>query len=250
MVQEKESKEQFFERLFFFWKVAQPLRHVFEELPALEKSIPAKMNFKIPVEKLAYLDVNSIEQMAELAIEARFTWSMQNLSDAQFERLALRFRPFFAQSEETNFLKTINKMVERNPAMQDWHQSLKARWDRAAFWGAMSIPKNDLRMTTDSIIKTGFYSRYFHVSKEQLALSEAYEKVLGEDMYWIALVSSVWQRSSIVLNLATQIEALLLEHKLSTKGELDALALKPMRPKRVTQDLVGGVGALRFEPIR
>lgn len=256
MARERETTEQFFERLFFFWQIAQPLRHVFEELPELEKSIPLQMKLKVPMRPLeeAVIVVDetaiiSIEQVAELAVEARWSWSMQNLSEAQFERLALRFRPFFAQKEKTHFLTTINRMAERNPAMRDWHQDLKASWDRAAFWGAMSIPKTDLQITTDSIISIGFYSRYFHVTKEQRAEAEAYEKVLGEEMYWLALVSSVWQRSAIVLNLATQIEAALLDHKRHTKEELEALAQKPVRPDRITQSFIGGVGAVRFEPI-
>lgn len=247
MAREKESAEQFVERLVFFWRIAQPLRHVLEELPVLEKSFPLEMKLKVPLKDLeAPL---SLDKLAKIAVEARWRWSMPNLSDAQFERLALRFRPFFAEKEDTNFLQTINAMAARNPAMRDWHKALKTRWNRAAFWGSMSIPQNNLGMTTDSIISVGFYSRYFHVTKERRAAAEAYEAALGEEIYWLALVSSVWQRSAIVLDLAMQIESYLLLHKYRSRLELDDLARKPDRPERITQSFVGGVGAIQFLPV-
>lgn len=247
MAREKESAEEFAERLFFFWQIAQPLRHVVEELPALEKSIPIRMTLKVPLKDLdAPL---SLEQLTQIAVEARWQWSMQNLSEAEFERLALRFRPFFAEKEATNFLQTIHAMAAQNPALRDWHKAWKKRWNRAVFWGAMSIPLNDLGMTADSIISVGFYSRYFHVTKERRAQAESYEAALGQEIYWLALTSAVWQRAVIVLDLAAEIEDYLVRCNYRTRAELDELGQRPVRPERITQSFVGGVGAVQIMPV-
>jgi hypothetical protein len=242
-----ESELEFVERIFFYWEVAQPLRHVFEQLPALEGSIPIKMNVKAPLN--GWSKQPNFSDLIGASVESRWSISFQNLSEEQFERLALRFRPFFAQKEETNFLRTISAMVAMNPEMRDWHHDLKTRWNRAVFWGAMGLPASDPPVTTDAIINAGFYSRYFHVTRERRAEAKAYEDCLGTELYWTALVSSVWQRSAIVLDVARQIEDLLIHQKLKTEEELATLKTRIHQPERIVQSYYGGVGGIKLEPL-
>lgn len=247
MSRQLESKAEFIERIFFYWEVAQPLRHVFEQLPDLEGSIPLKMNVKVPL--TGWTTQPSLTDIIEASVESSWSISFQNLSEEQFERLALRFRPFFAQKEETNFLRTISAMAARNPEMRDWHHDLKIRWNRAVFWGAMELPSCEPPVTTDAIINAGFYSRYFHVTRAQRAEAKAYEDSLGKELYWIALASSIWQRSAIVLDVARQIERLLIHQKLKTEEELAILAAPSLQPERIVHSCYGGIGAIKVEPI-
>lgn len=46
----KETREAFERRLLLFWEIAQPLRHVFQDLPALDGSMPLTMTVTSPVE--------------------------------------------------------------------------------------------------------------------------------------------------------------------------------------------------------
>ncbi|MCU0926602.1 MAG: hypothetical protein MUF44_11385 [Hydrogenophaga sp.] len=63
----------------------------------------------------------------------------------------------------------------------------------------------------EEVIKVGLYSRYFHLNLEHRERALAYEKALGADLFRIALVSSVWQRANIVIEVATEMEDHLVE---------------------------------------
>lgn len=70
MAREKESAERFVERLVFFWRIAQLLRHVLEELPVLERFFPLEMKLKVPLKDLEA--PMSLDMLPKIAVEARW----------------------------------------------------------------------------------------------------------------------------------------------------------------------------------
>lgn len=243
----KESREAFERRLLLYWETAQPLRRVFQDLPALEGSIPLRMTLACPVKDLAGRP-NRLD-LLRASFESEISMSFQNLSEEHFERLALRFRPFFAQNEETNFLRTVSSIAARNEELRRWHHSLKTRWHRAVFWGAMGLPQSSPPVTTDAIINAGFYSQYFHVSHDRRQDAKAYEESLGASVFRVALVSAVWQRSALALNLSDQIQYWLLEHGLLSDTQISAIANQPQQPERIALNLTGRIDDIELKPL-
>lgn len=113
----------------------------------------------------------------------------------------------------------------------------------------MGLPKNSPAVTADEIISAGFYSRYFHVSHDRRQEAKAYEKSLGPDIFRVALVSSVWQRSALTLYVSDEIQDWLLENDLLSNDLISAAAQRPMQPERIDLNLKGGVGAIHVKPV-
>lgn len=243
----KEPQEAFERRLLLYWEVAQPLKHIFRELPELEERIPANMVVKLPPRK--WNRQTDIADVLRASVESKLSLSFQNLPEAQFERLALRFRPFFANGEQTNFLRTIAAIAAQYEEMVPWQKSFKQRWNRAVFWGAMGMPERDPPVTADGVIDAGFYSRYFHVSPEGRKKAKAYEASLGTTMFRVALVSSVWQRSALVLSVADEIEDWLLNRGLLSEAARDEAASPAAQPERLSLEVQGGEGAIQLKEL-
>lgn len=79
----------------------------------------------------------------------------------------------------------------------------------------------------DKLITAGFYSRYFHLTKESREKAAVYEAKLGSDRYWLALVSSVWQRSGIVVECAKSLRPVLIAQGYATEERLAQMERGP-----------------------
>lgn len=241
-----ETREVFERRLALFWEVAQPLKLVFRELPELSAGFPATMRIKFPTAGLE--SPPDLTDLVHRSVESAIALSFPNLPEELFERLALRFRPFFAQGEETHFLRVISSIAGRDRQLARWQQDLKKRWHRAVFWGAMAMPERTPPVTPDAIINAGFYARYFHVSHDRRREARTYEESLGADIFRVALVSSVWQRSGLVIEVANQIQDWLVANSLLDDAAIAVAADPGRQPERIQLNLTGGVGAVRLMP--
>lgn len=232
---EFENKAEAEETLLLFWKVAMRLQAVTIQLP---EPTPRGV---LRVERGRVHDTleRTIESGERSVLEVHFP----SLSDEVFEVLALRFRPFFAQNERTYFMNILSLLDRKNPQFRDQTRDLREQWRRAVFWGAMGMVAADTKVKTDDIINIGFYSKYFHVAPDKLKLAEEYRRRMGSDMFDLALVSSVWERACLVVHLARELQAPLLQLGVLSQEEIDS---KPVRLRETVKlELVGGPGALQ-----
>lgn len=234
-------------RLSLFWETTQPLRRVVEELPDLSDGVRFHLRPSIPRKLIARgadpFEVLSSSTSAELEVV------FPNLPEALFERLALRFRPFYANDEQVNLLSILKLLAQHNVHLREWRQKRKRSWESAVFWGAMGMPNRDPPVDAEDVIRTGLYSRYFHLNVECREQALAYERSLGEGMFRIALVSSVWQRSLIVVMVAKELEGELVNHGIVDAQTVDAARAVVVEPDTISLNLSGGPGSIQFRPL-
>jgi hypothetical protein len=232
-------------RLLLYWEAAQPLKQVLADLPPLGSGFPLSMKLTAPA--AAGFRPQTLEELACTAGSSELTVTLPSLPEPLFERLALRFRPFYAQKEATNFLALLKMLADMNEDLRAHRDHLKERWQRAVFFGAMGMPNTTPPVDAEQLIMAGFYSRYFHLSDEARDLADRYEAAMGKDMFKAAVVSSVWQHSKLVLGLADELERYLVETELLPEEAPAAFRDGYRSPSTtVTLSLEGGVGAIQL----
>lgn len=229
--------------LALFWETAQLLKHVVEELPDIEKG--PKLHLKPVFPRSALVPGATVIDLLNASVSSEMVLTFRNLPEPLFERLVLRFRPFYANDEEVNFLRLLKFVSQLNEHLHPWRQARKASWERAVFWGAMGMPEQVPPVKAEEVIKTGLYSRYFHLNKDLREKALAYEKSLGAGMFRIALVSSVWQRSNIVVQVATEMEAQLVDLGIVSAEAVAASKSPVVQPDEISLKLLGGPGAIQ-----
>ena len=192
------------QRLLLFWKAAIPLRQIVNELPQIEAGFPMNVTIHVPTE--AANACSSLPDVLGASTQSQMNIKFPNLSEPHFERLALRFRPFFATKEETNFLRTVNEIAYLNVDARNWLDEWRTKWKRAVFWGAMGMPKQVPALDPEKVIAAGFYAGYFHFDEKSTQLAQQYQQSLGKDMFRVAVVSTVWQRARIITWFAEHVE--------------------------------------------
>lgn len=223
--------------LLMFWRAAMRLRSATEKLPNLK-------GFPISLHLQGAKNMNSIDKTLESASMAKLEISFPMLPEDQFEVLALRFRPFFAQTEKINFMNLLSLLDKNNRHVRTWTKSLRKRWRDAVFWGGMGMTAEDLPVETDRIISVGFYSKYFHVEQDKISLADEYREKMGADIFEVALISAVWERAKLVVGVANSLQPQLVAQGVLSQDEVD---LKPIkRPEVVKLQLSGGPGALKL----
>jgi|GEM_PF-4434834 len=233
--------------LALFWETAQPLKHVVAELPDISGG--QRINIKPVFPRSALVPGATAVDLLNASVSSEVEIVFRNLPEPLFERLALRFRPFYANDEEVNFLKLLNFVSQLNSDLHPWKKERKAAWERAVFWGAMSMPEQTPTVKAEDVIKAGLYSRYFHVNKVHREKALAYEKSLGVGMYRIALVSSVWQRSNIVLQVVNEMEPRLVDLGVVTAEAVEAAKTPAVQPEEISLKMKGGPGSFQAKEI-
>lgn len=232
------------EVLLLFWRVARRLRDYLEKLPELKES-----HAQLHLSGVGKLGPNTdLSVQAQHATAGSVTFTLQTLPEEQFEVLALRFRPFFAKGERVNYLSILSMVGRDNEKLRPRLKELRHHWETAAFWHSMKFAGFSLPVDAENIITTAFYSKYFHVEAEKQSKAEEYRKSLGGDLFEVAVVSSVWQRSLLVVGLLPNIETHLLEQGVLTQEEVNTVAPPPRSFVKVTKELgPGGVQVLSLE---
>jgi hypothetical protein len=233
--------------LALFWETAQPLKHVVAELPDIGDG--PKLNIKPVFPLSALVPGATIVDLLNSSVSSEVEFVFRNLPEPLFERLALRFRPFYANDEEVNLLKLLNFVSQLNPDLHQWKKERKKSWDRAVFWGAMGMPEQTPPVKAEDVIRAGLYSKYFHLNRVHREKALAYEKSLGAGMYRIALVSSVWQRANVVLLVANEMEQLLVDLGIVTEEAVEGAKTPPVQLEEIALKVKGGPGAFRAEEI-
>lgn len=185
-----------------------------------------------------------LNAQAQSSTSGSVTFTLQTLPEEQFEVLALRFRPFFAKGERVNYLSILSMLGRDNERFRPRLKELRGHWEAAAFWHTMKLAGHSLPVDAENIITTAFYSKYFHVEADKQIKAEQYRKSLGDDLFEVALVSSVWQRSRQVVGLLPNVETHLLEQGALTVGEVASVAPPPRSFVQVTKEL--GPGAVKI----
>ena len=111
------------------------------------------------------------------------------------------------------------------------------------------MPQQTPPVQAEEVIRVGLYSRYFHLNSEQRQRALAYEKALGAGMFRIALVSSVWQRANIVIQVATEMEDHLVELGIVSAEAVTAAKVPYAQPDKISLKLVGGPGAIKAKEL-
>lgn len=128
--------------------------------------------------------------------------------------------------------------------IRPWTRSLRKRWRNAVFWGGMGMTADDLPVETDRIISIGFYSKYFHVEQDKISLADEYRKKMGSEIFEVALISAVWERSKLVVGVANALQPQLVAQGVLSQDEVE---LKPVKlPEVVKLQFSGGPGALKL----
>lgn len=233
--------------LLLSWRTAQRLRRVVDELPPLGPSIPFTVTADFP--RAAVPPNASVEDVLAIAESINLELVFPNLPENLFERLALRFRPFYAQQDETHFLSVLALIGAQNEDLRPVTSKFKDRWKNAIFWGAMGMPLKALSVNAENVIKAGFYSTYFHVSRTSQQECEAYEAALGRDIFRVAVVSSVWQRSRVVLEFIDGlVEPYLLARGILSVTEWEQERAPHLQPEVIRLKAWGGKGSLQISP--
>lgn len=210
------DKEKDIKALILFWNVSKPLSRILDTLPDTEKF---EASLRPVFDKAIMKPGITPEEIFANAKSTEISVQFNNLSEPLFERLVFRFRPFYMKTEPVYFFK-ITKLFEHNSFLAPELEAMQLSWENAVFWGAMGMPNHEPQINAEEVIKIGLYSRYFHfdVTKRQKALE--YEKLLGADMFRVALVSSVWKRSQLVIQLANGVEKFLYKNGYITDADL------------------------------
>lgn len=235
------------DRLLLFYESAQFLAQMLAELPPIR--VQAKFLAQFPIDAPPdYKDEADLLNRAA-SVTARVTFP--NLSEAEFERLALRFRPFFLNDEPTRFLSVINLLGRMNEDLRPVVASFQERWKKAVFWHRLSLTVSTpgVSVDADELIRVGFYSRYFHLNRESRKKARLYEEALGRDRYWIALVSSVWQRSVVVVDFANKLRPVLLAQEYATEDDLATLDRPARYPEGDSVEVHLGTGSARVKKL-
>lgn len=213
-----------------FYELSLPLMRVIDELG----EVPDPTLVLTPIFKLDELSTNpGVAEILKKAHSVGMTISFNTIPEALFERLALRFRPFYLQGERTNFLVILNLLKAKNPEIRPALDDLKRRWLNAVFWERMGLhlPGRALEVSAERIIKCGFYSKFFHANEETRKEAAQYEQALGSDQFWMALVSAVWQRAIIVTGFAKSLRSLLLVQQLVSEEGMSDVEKRDNYPK-------------------
>ncbi|RYF58220.1 MAG: hypothetical protein EOO27_13200 [Comamonadaceae bacterium] len=227
--------------LALYWRMSRRLQEALKALPQLEPPI-VKLDATAP--KAAAL--LGVEEFIRQSSGGKVSMTFQTLPQMQFEVLALRFRPFFAQNEQIHFLSILKLLGHKNEQAREPLGKLKEQWNGAAFWTMVQMVNPHVKVDADSVIRIGFYSKYFHVEPDKLLEAEKYRKAMGDDLFEIALVSSVWERSRVVVMLALAIEPYLLRVGAITQKEIDDSP--PADRESITVEHAVGPGAIRMGP--
>lgn len=234
-------------RLTLFWEAAQLLKHVVAELPDIGQGPGLRIRPVFPLS--ACTPESTLVDLMNASVSSELEITFQNLPEPLFERLALRFRPFYANDEEINFLRVLNVVSQFNEHLHPWAKERRTSWTRAVFWGSMGMPQQTPPVQAEEVIRVGLYSRYFHLNSEQRQRALAYEKALGAGMFRIALVSSVWQRANIVIQVATEMEDHLVELGIVSAEAVTAAKVPYAQPDKISLKLVGGPGAIKAKEL-
>ena len=236
------------ELLLLYLRASIPLRRVVQELPEIgENFIRARASASVKNSQIT--DCMELHDVLSAAFESSIDIKFSGLPEPIFERLVLRFRPFYANNETINFLTVVNQLAKQNHELREWCGEWRIKWKRAVFWGAMGMPAVSPKVSAEKIIEAAFYSRYFHYdSKKEQQVCE-YERALGKDILRVALVSSVWQRSLLTVSLAEDIQRYLLRAGLLQETTLSDMNSAYDQPTKATLSLLGGVGGLKVTPI-
>ena len=234
-------------RLSLFWEAAQLLKHVVTELPDIGQGPSLRVRPVFPLSALT--PGSTIVDLMNVSVSSELEITFQNLPEPLFERLALRFRPFYANDEEINLLRVLNVVSQLNEHLHPWAKERRTSWTRAVFWGSMGMPQQTPPVQAEEVIKVGLYSRYFHLNLEHRQRALAYEKALGAGMFRIALVSSVWQRANIVIQVATEMEDHLVELGIVSAEAVAAARMPFVQPDKISLKLVGGPGAIKAKEL-
>ena len=120
--------------LALYWRMSRRLEEVLNALPEF-KAPTAKFDVTAP--KAAALA--GVEEFIRQSLGGTVTMTFQTIPQMQFEVLALRFRPFFAQDEQIHFLSILKLLGHRNERVREQVKQLKGQWNGAAFWTAMHM---------------------------------------------------------------------------------------------------------------
>jgi len=113
----------------------------------------------------------------------------------------------------------------------------------------MEVPSAPSKVSAEDVIRAGFYSSYFHIASGQRAIARAFEEALGSDMFRIALVSSVWERSFLVVELAQSLRELLLVQGWASEAELQRFERESGYLSQTALTVVAGKGRAMMLPI-
>lgn len=224
--------------LMLYWRVAIRLRDHLKKLPRLEAP-KAEVTLRGIKNSGPAADIS---EHARAATSGTVTFTLQTLPEEQLEVLALRFRPFFAQGEKVNYLAMLALLGRCNEHLRPRLKALRGFWESAAFWQTMKLTGHTLPVDAENVITTAFYSKYFHVEPEKQQRADLYRKSLGDDLFEVALVSSVWQRSRMVVDLLPNIERHLLNQGLLSAEEASRTPAPERQFVQVTREF--GAGAM------
>ena len=235
------------ERLLLFVRASVPLQKVTLELPEINDQF-IHLHGSATVRNSDLNNQVTTVTVLNSAIQSSMNIEFSGLPEAVFERLVLRFRPFYAKDDKTNFSKFLTLIARKNLELRDWCSEWRVKWERAVFWRAMGMPTQVPKVNAEKVIEAAFYARYFHfeTAKEDQVL--AYEAALGKGLLRTAIVSSVWQRSLLVVNLAEEIRAYLSRAGLLSDKEWSAILASYDQPSKYTLSVQGGIGGLQVSP--
>lgn len=213
------NPKQDIEQLLLFYEMSIPLARVLSEIGPIENP---KMTLR-PTFKISELSPTpDIAEIINKAHSTEMVIRFRNISEATFERLALRFRPFFLEGEQTKFLEILNILKAKNPELHPELNAFKESWQKAVFGNriGLRVPDSLVTVNAERLIRIGFYSKYFHSDSKIRAEAVRYETALGKETYWVALISSVWERAQLVATFAVQLRQLLLDQGFATEADL------------------------------
>lgn len=105
-------------RLSLFWETAQLLKHVVAELPDIGQGPSLRVRPVFPLSALTR--GSTVVDLMNASVSSELEITFQNLPEPLFERLALRFRPFYANDEEVNLLRVLNVVSQLNEHLHPW----------------------------------------------------------------------------------------------------------------------------------
>lgn len=131
--------------------------------------------------------------------------AVPTLDEPVLERLLLRFRPFWLEGEQVNFLYVLSQLGRERPEYQPWLRAVRNDWNQCLFF--MQI--GDVRLTPAIVLKAALNADYFHFDENAAAELRELQRVFGASCVRAALVTTVWHRADLICKFADEIEATL-----------------------------------------
>lgn len=173
--------------LMLFWRLAQPLKFVLAEIGP----IPATLQLdKVPH-----------------GVQVIFP----DIPEPYFERLAFRFLPFFQAKAPLRFLALIHQLARYNPSFRVSKHEFERQWQDAAFFGAGKFLTDQDERHAEEIISAAFRYTYGQVGTGDQARAEEFFENYGAVTYRSSYLSLIWNRATLVVQLADQIERALIK---------------------------------------